>query len=75
MRSVTHFPVLQFFQCGKEQSKYTSGCDKCMYSRKAPVCALCKVEGHSASTCPDNWRRYHSSTSMEHVRFIAGLLW
>ncbi|XP_023020049.2 zinc finger CCHC-type containing 7 [Leptinotarsa decemlineata] len=48
-------------QCGNHGDYSTTYCWKCFKFRNY-VCRLCKMKGHVENTCPDIWRRYHSTT-------------
>lgn len=41
--------------------KYCSAC----LPQNNLTCPICKLRGHSIDLCPDKWRRYHSTVSME----------
>ncbi|KAH8307069.1 hypothetical protein KR044_004438, partial [Drosophila immigrans] len=47
--------------CGAKQALYVQKCNKCSFLSRM-LCQLCKMRGHSTDTCPDKWRRYHSTT-------------
>ncbi|CAO1369508.1 unnamed protein product [Diamesa hyperborea] len=49
-------------RCGKPNRIFSSGCNDCNRLMKK-VCPLCKFRGHDIDTCPDKWRRYHSTTT------------
>lgn len=49
-------------RCGKPNRIFSSGCNDCNRLGKK-VCPLCKFRGHDIDTCPDKWRRYHSTVS------------
>ncbi|KAH8379747.1 hypothetical protein KR009_006900, partial [Drosophila setifemur] len=49
------------FGCGSKQAIYVQQCNKCTFHSRL-VCQLCKMRGHGMDTCPDKWRRYHSTT-------------
>ncbi|XP_055321315.1 uncharacterized protein LOC129577772 [Sitodiplosis mosellana] len=49
--------------CGRKSQRYSHGCGECNRDREI-VCHLCRQKGHKAFLCPDKWRRYHSTTSL-----------
>lgn len=52
-------------RCGKPNRIFSSGCNDCNRLSKK-VCPLCKFRGHDIDTCPDKWRRYHSTVSEDY---------
>ncbi|KRF98547.1 uncharacterized protein Dwil_GK27209 [Drosophila willistoni] len=47
--------------CGTKKGIYVQQCNKCSFQSRL-ICQLCKMRGHSTDSCPDKWRRYHSTT-------------
>jgi hypothetical protein len=52
-----------YIQCGSSQRKISNGCPSCLHVRNPQRCATCDIVGHRASQCPDNWRRFWSTTT------------
>ncbi|CAH1179042.1 unnamed protein product [Phaedon cochleariae] len=50
-------------QCGNQGDFSTSYCWKCFKFRHS-YCKLCNMRGHIEYSCPDLWRRYHSTTGV-----------
>ncbi|KAH8365849.1 hypothetical protein KR093_005833, partial [Drosophila rubida] len=48
--------------CGAKQALYVQKCNKCSFLSRM-LCQLCKMRGHTTDSCPDKWRRYHSTVS------------
>lgn len=60
--------ILRFFvfvlQCGRKQrGSISHGCPQCIYTKYPVKCGSCSIEGHTTSHCPDNWRRFFSTTT------------
>jgi len=49
--------------CGKQQSTFRKTCEYC----RVLYCTMCNSIGHKMQQCPDLWRRYHQTTSMDNV--------
>lgn len=49
--------------CGKQQSTYRKTCEFC----RVLYCTMCNSIGHETQQCPDLWRRYHQTVSVEDV--------
>ncbi|XP_015114761.1 uncharacterized protein LOC107039577 isoform X1 [Diachasma alloeum] len=45
--------------CGKKYSTCRTTCEHCIRLR----CSQCSGRGHTLANCPDNWRKYHQTTS------------
>ncbi|XP_063988430.1 uncharacterized protein LOC135168323 isoform X2 [Diachasmimorpha longicaudata] len=45
--------------CGAKYSTCRTSCEQCVHLR----CSQCSGRGHSRANCPDNWRKYHQTTS------------
>ncbi|CAO1322370.1 unnamed protein product [Diamesa serratosioi] len=58
----TRCPNTICLRCGKQNRIFSNGCNECNRLNKK-VCPLCKFRGHDIDTCPDKWRRYHSTVS------------
>ncbi|XP_032527167.2 uncharacterized protein LOC116777618 [Danaus plexippus] len=50
--------------CGSPNYVYSTMCRNCS-TWKCIKCAECDQSGHPASHCPDVWRRYHDTLSLE----------
>ncbi|XP_011304417.1 uncharacterized protein [Fopius arisanus] len=51
------------FNCGKKWSTCRRTCEHC----NSLQCSQCKGKGHCIRNCPDNWRKYHQTTTGESV--------
>ncbi|XP_015114762.1 uncharacterized protein LOC107039577 isoform X2 [Diachasma alloeum] len=49
--------------CGKKYSTCRTTCEHCIRLR----CSQCSGRGHTLANCPDNWRKYHQTTTGESV--------
>jgi len=49
--------------CGKLQSTFRKTCEYC----RVLYCTMCNSLGHKMQQCPNLWRRYHQTTSMDNV--------
>ena len=50
-------------QCGRPSKIYIECCPDCRRERGA-VCLICKLN-HLTTQCPDLWRRYHMTTTLQ----------
>ncbi|XP_011304410.1 uncharacterized protein [Fopius arisanus] len=57
------------FNCGKKWSTCRRTCEHC----NSLQCSQCKGKGHCIRNCPDNWRKYHQTTSGAAVNIPADL--
>ncbi|XP_035710509.1 uncharacterized protein LOC110853339 isoform X2 [Folsomia candida] len=51
--------------CGRQQGKYVChSCPECQVTKnkKTPSCEICDIDGHTSAHCPDNWRKFFSTT-------------
>jgi len=62
-------PQKHCLRCGAENESYSENCRKCRYLDTMD-CRQCGGRGHIQSHCPDNWRRYHASTSAKAGLFV-----
>ncbi|XP_037938517.1 uncharacterized protein LOC119671775 [Teleopsis dalmanni] len=51
-------------RCGNKTLAFVKNCNACTFHDRL-TCPLCKVRGHILDNCPDNWRRYHSTTKSD----------
>ncbi|CAL8106921.1 unnamed protein product [Orchesella dallaii] len=58
-------PEAKCLNCGRNQGQFAQRCPGCLLRRHPRNCEICNVIGHDITACPDNWRPYHSTTSIE----------
>ncbi|RLU22158.1 hypothetical protein DMN91_006538 [Ooceraea biroi] len=54
-------PKKSCLTCGKQQSAYRKNCEYC----RVLYCTMCNSIGHKLQQCPDLWRRYHQTISVD----------
>uniref|UniRef100_A0A182JA97 Zinc finger CCHC domain-containing protein 7 n=1 Tax=Anopheles atroparvus TaxID=41427 RepID=A0A182JA97_ANOAO len=54
-------PRSMCLNCGARTRNFVRGCNACARDLNT-TCRLCGVRGHVQRSCPDMWRRYHSTT-------------
>lgn len=54
-------PKKSCLTCGKKQNTFRQTCENC----RVMYCTMCNSTGHQRKYCPDLWRRYHQTTTMD----------
>ncbi|GAB0099661.1 hypothetical protein DMENIID0001_155480 [Sergentomyia squamirostris] len=54
-------PDCKIHLCGNRTQVFGFACAKCA-DWNSKICGTCNTAGHKEDLCPDNWRRYHSTT-------------